>query len=349
MRHPITARTAAVLDRPRDLQVHRVEHWVEPGLGLEALLVLDDVTLGPAAGGVRTRRYHSVEHAFADAVALARAMTLKCALAGLAAGGGKCVVLDSSGLDRPRAFAYLGERIEALGGEFRTAGDLGTTAADLAAMASRCRYVHTDERGLAASVGRGLLRCVEACAAQRGVAVAGLHVAVQGAGAIGAAVAAALTAAGVRVTIADLDDARARAVAAATGADVTTAGQLLTLRCDVLAPCAIGGVIDLRVARALRAWAVCGAANNLLGSSDAEDVLVGRGILHVPDVVSSAGAVIDGVGETVMGLVDRTPMIDGLGATAARILAEAAATGERATEVAARLARVRLATAHAGP
>src|SRR5262245_3399538 len=180
---------------------HRVERLVavrDERSGLEALIVIDDVTLGPAAGGVRTRAYPSLDDAVADCARLARAMTVKCALGGLDAGGGKAVVLDRPGLDRPRAFAVLGERIAELGGLFRTAGDLGTTAADLAAMARFCRWVHTDESNLAGAVARGLVRCVEACVRARAGAGAhriqldGLRVAVQGCGAIGAAVAEAL-------------------------------------------------------------------------------------------------------------------------------------------------------------
>jgi leucine dehydrogenase len=162
--------------------------WRDAASGLEAILVIDDDTLGPAAGGVRTRSYPSLAEARADAAALARAMTIKCALAGLDAGGGKCVVLDHPGLDRPRAFAELGARIAELGGGFRTAGDLGTTDADLAAMASTCAWVHAGS-DLAGAVARGVVRCIEACAAVRGVPVAGLAVAIQGCGAIGAAAA----------------------------------------------------------------------------------------------------------------------------------------------------------------
>src|SRR5688500_7461036 len=93
---------ASMLDRMRELEVDRVVLWRDARSGLEAILVIDDVTLGPAAGGVRTKEYLGPNEALADAAALARAMTLKCALAGLQAGGGKCVVLDHAGLDRAR-------------------------------------------------------------------------------------------------------------------------------------------------------------------------------------------------------------------------------------------------------
>jgi len=331
-----------MLDRMRDLEVDRAILWRDAASGLEAILVIDDVTLGPAAGGVRTRAYLGPDEALADAAALARAMTLKCALAGLAAGGGKCVVLDHAGLDRARAFTVLGERVAELRGLFRTAGDLGTTAADLAAMAARCPWVHTDEHGLADAVARGLLRCLAACAAQRGVEVRGLRVAVQGAGAIGGAVTRALVAAGVEVTISDVDDDRARALAVATGARIADPAAILTLPVDVVAPCAVGGAIDTAVATQLRAWAVCGAANNLLASPDAEDTLVARDVIVVPDVIASAGGVIEGIGRTVMDLPDRTPLIDALGDTARAVLDEARTSGARPSAIAERLALARI-------
>lgn len=322
--------------------------WRDASCGLTAVLAIDDLTLGPGAGGVRTRAYAGLAEALAEASALARAMTRKCALAGLAAGGAKAVVLDHPGLDRPRAFARLGRFVAELGGVFRTAGDLGTSADDLAAMATTCPYVHVEERGLAKAVARGLVGCVAACADRRGRGLAGLRVAIQGCGSIGAAVAGALRGAGAALTVADVDAARAARVAAATGARVVPASAVLFEEVDVVAPCAIGGVITPTTAASLRAWAVCGAANNILDGVAAARVLADRGILHVPDEVASAGAVIEGIGRSVMGLADRTPLIDGLGATARSLLAEAAASGELPVVLAARRARARVAAGRAG-
>lgn len=293
---------------------------VDPPSGLEALIVLDDLTLGPAAGGVRTMRYESVLDGLTDAMDLARAMTHKCALAGLAAGGGKAVVLDGEGLDRPRAFEVLGERIERLGGLFRTAGDLGTTLRDLEAMARRTRFVHLEEAALTGAVARGLLRCIEACAARQRRAVPGLRVAVQGCGAIGSAVARTLAEAGAEITVSDIDPERAQSVAGEIGARVVDPGELLTSDADIIAPCARGKVMTPGVAERLRAWAVCGAANNILASPEAGWALRRRGVLFVPDVIASAGAVVEGIGKTVMGLDDRTSLIDRLGETASEVL-----------------------------
>lgn len=325
----------------------RVITVVDEMSGLRAFIAIDDTTLGPAAGGVRTMRYPSVTHALRDVLGLARAMTRKCSLAGLDAGGGKAVVLLHDGLKREAAFKRLGQVIEELGGLFRTAGDLGTTEADLHAMASSSRYVHTDERNLAAAVGRGLVRCIEACAAVRGVASSGLTVAIQGAGSIGASTARAVAAAGMQVILADVDHARAMRVASEIAeARVVDPGEILLERADVIAPCAIGGVITHDVARSMHAWAVCGGANNALASEDVAHVLATRRVLHVPDPIASAGAVIDGIGRSVMKLDDPTSLIDRLGTTAREVLEEAVATGKTPVEVAERRALDRIATRH---
>ena len=320
----------------------RCRLWSDPASGLRAILVIDDLTLGPAAGGVRTRVYPSLGAAAEDCAKLARAMTIKCALAGLDAGGAKLVVMDQPELDRPRAFARLGQLVDELDGQFRTAGDLGTTKRDLEAMATNCRFVHTDESGLADAVAGALLRCIEACASTRGVAVASLCVAVQGVGVIGEAVARRLAAAGARILLADLDRDRALRVASELGAERADPLALLTANTDILAPCAVGGVIGGEEARTLRAWAVCGAANNILADDSAAKILSDRGVLFVPDPVASAGAVIEGVGRSVMGLEDPGPLIDALGVTALEILRESATSGEPTPVVAERRARIRI-------
>ena len=196
-----------VAARVRELGPERVERIYEPELGLLAYVVLDSTVLGPAAGGVRTRAYASELAVAEDACRLARAMTYKCALGGIDAGGGKVVVRASPALKREEAFAALGRLVDSLDGDLRTAGDYGTTDADLAAMGSR--YVHSDTATLSGSVARGVLRCAEAIADVKGrPGLSGLRAAVQGVGDIGAAVARAFTEAGAQVCIADVDEAR---------------------------------------------------------------------------------------------------------------------------------------------
>lgn len=321
---------------------HRIEHG---DCGLLAFVVIDDTSLGPAAGGIRTRSYASEDAVLADAQALARAMTYKCALAGLPAGGGKGVVRLTADLDRERGFERLGEFIESLGGEFLTAGDMGTTLADLRVMARRTAHVYTDGAALSEAVGRGCVRAMQACVAIRdpgSEGLGGVRVAVQGCGTVGAAVARAARLAGAEILLADVRAEVAEDLAAELGGEVVDAARILEVEVDILAPCAVGGVLTPETAVRLRADAVCGAANNILSSDDVEEILIERGILWVPDALSSAGAVIFGVGRRVVGLDDCGPLIDRVFDTTRQVIIEARRRRWPAGRVARELAERRI-------
>ncbi|WP_375398016.1 Glu/Leu/Phe/Val dehydrogenase dimerization domain-containing protein [uncultured Sphingomonas sp.] len=323
----------------------RVLALSDPASGLKALVALDDLTLGPACGGIRTMRYSGVGEALADAQRLAAAMTLKCAIAGLPAGGGKTVVLDHPGLDRAAAFGRLGEFIESLGGLYRAAGDLGTRQEDLLRAAERTRYVNTTGARLGEATGEGVVNCIRALAAHRGREITGLSVAVQGCGLIGSGVARLLAAAGATLVVADVDAGAAERLAREVGGEAVGAGAILQAPVDVVSPCATGGVITTAAAGAMRAWGVCGGANNQLGDSGALPTLVARGISYVPDFLASAGAVIDGIAREV-GDGNGDALIARLHDTAAEVLAESALTGEDTDAVARRMARRNIAQGH---
>lgn len=288
--------------------------WQDEASGLRAIGVMDDLTLGPAAGGIRTQPYPSLRHALEDANELARTMTVKCALAGLKAGGGKIVVLEPNAWNREAAFAALGERLQDLAGRFQAGGDLGTTPDDLACAAQKCDHVHADVQLTTSGVGRSVLACLRAAVHHRDPSrnISDLHVAIQGCGAIGKQVALALTGAGARCTVTDHDEARAKALAAEIGATVVSTEDIYQIDADVFSPCGSGKVITSSRASELKAWAICGGANNPLAGETVGAELVQRNILFVPDVISSAGAVIQGVSSQVMGIKDPTSLIDAL-------------------------------------
>ena len=326
--------------------VARALHIQDPRAGLDAFLVLDDLTLGPAAGGIRTLAYPSAQDALEDAMRLARAMTIKCAVAGLDVGGGKAVVMARPTLDRELAFATLGRVIQDLGGAFRTGGDVGTGGSDLRVMALHTEYVHVDESVLGDAVARGLVACMGAACRHGGLGeLPAWSVAIQGCGTIGSALARMLASAGARIFVADLDEDRATGVARSTGAVVVAPDDIVEMPCDIFSPCALGGVITVEVANRLQAGVVCGGANNVLADGDAETALADRGILFVPDTLASAGAAIEGIGRTVMGLPDRGPLIDALGPRTREVLDRAAREGRRATDVVEAIARGRIASA----
>jgi leucine dehydrogenase len=335
--------SSEIFEGMRAAGAHRLMLLNDPESGLRAVIALDSLDLGPAVGGVRTRAYASDLDATSDAAALARAMTLKCAIAGLDAGGGKTVVEVHPEMDRTAAFRRLGRYVQDLGGLYRCAGDLGTTAGDLAVMAGETEYVNTGEVELGQAAARGVSNCIRACARHAGRdGLAGLRVVVQGCGSMGAATARELAREGAHVAVCDIDEARARGLADEIGGEVIAPEEALLAQADVIAPCAAGGVITEAVARDVRAWAVCGAANNQLVSAEAGRILAARGVLFVPDFVSSAGAVIAGVAPGMMG-ADPAPLVEALEATARHILERAGRDGQPPTEVAEAMALERIA------
>ena len=168
----------------------------------------------------------------------------------------------------------------------------------------------------------------------------------QGLGAVGARVAELAAEAGAELLVADVDPKRCRA-AAARGARVVSPAEVTRTRCDVLVPCATGGLIDARVARTLPCAVVAGAANNQLADADAARVLTRRGIVYAPDFVANAGGAIHLVGREVLGWTEdqvtrRTLQI---GQTLRRVFADARTYGITTEQAAHDLAARRLSDA----
>ncbi|MFG0317194.1 MAG: Glu/Leu/Phe/Val dehydrogenase dimerization domain-containing protein [Planctomycetota bacterium JB042] len=303
--------TADALGPPA--RVHRLD---DEASGLVAFFVLDDLSLGPAFGGIRMRGYRDDREAREDAAGLARQMTLKCSFAELDAGGGKAVVRADRLVDRARACRVLGDFVESLGGEFRTAGDFGTTRTDLERIAERTRYVvdpaDLELFGEASAV--GLEAAVTRCAARLGFdGLDGVRVLVQGVGDIGGPLARRLARSGARVTVADPDPVAIDRLRATAAVDVVPPDRALSTETDVLAPCAVGGVLDLETARRLPARAVVPGANRVLASERAGDLLWERGVLVAPDFVVNAGAVIRGALDVLRGAPAREDELAAIG------------------------------------
>ena len=260
--------------------------------GLRAVITIDSTRLGPAFGGIRRYRYASEADMLADGQRLARSMSRKCALAGVEAGGAKTVVWHLPEVDWARAYDVLGLRIDALGGEYVAGPDVGTGPVELAAVRRQTSHVNPEGNDAGASTAAGVLAGLRGVAIVRGRGPD--RIAVQGLGAVGLAVCKAMRADGVEVVGADVDGA-AVARAAELGVKIVAPEDIAVVDCDVFVPCAMGQGLDVATVQRLACAAVCGSANDQLVDAAAADRLHARGILHAPDIVVSAGAVIEGV------------------------------------------------------
>ncbi|MBL8730386.1 MAG: Glu/Leu/Phe/Val dehydrogenase [Planctomycetes bacterium] len=312
-----------------------------------AIVAVHDTRLGPAHGGIRRWRYADLGAALADAVALAQAMTWKCALAEIAAGGGKSVILDRDGLDRAAAYRLVGRTVAQLGGRYFTGPDVGTGDDDLRVVADETRFVALDRDGagpgdLTAATATGVFAALTALAERLHTPVGRLRVAVQGLGAVGQQLCRQLHAAGAQLVVSDVVPARAEAAAAAFGATVVAPADILAEPCDVLAPCALGGVLSDAVCERLTARGVCGAANNIFAGDSAATILHRRGVPVVPDFVANAGALIQGATWHLHGERVGEARLQRIARTAGELLDRAVAENVPPSVLALRVARERV-------
>ncbi len=274
------------------MQVHTCQ---DPKVGLRAVIAIDDTTLGPALGGVRWKAYASEADAATEARRLAAGMTLKNAAAELPYGGGKSVILDTGEpVDRTAVLHAFGAFVAQLDGSYIPGVDMGTTTGDLAEIGAIAPDVacSTEDPSPWTALGtwaaiRSAVRHTDGAAT-----LAGVRVAVQGAGHVGANLALLLAEDGADVIVADVDAERAQTLADQIGGRAVDAGAILTVPCDVLAPCAVARVIDAGSVDALRCRVVAGAANDLLDDAGCADLLARNDIVYVPDFLANAGGVI---------------------------------------------------------
>ena len=334
-----------------DFDAHEDVHvFSDPASGLRAIIAIHSTHLGPAAGGTRFWHYADSADALTDALRLSRGMSFKNAMAGLPMGGGKGVILADEGRTKsPELLAAFGRAIDSLGGRYVTAEDVGMGEADLVAIGRATRHVS----GLPVGQGRaggdpgpstatGVFLGVKAAikrALSRGEA-SGVHVAIQGVGSVGGGLARHLAREGARLTLADVDRAKAERLAGELGADVVDATTILSTEADVVSPCALGAVLDEESIAALRCAVVAGGANNQLATPADGDHLHARGILYAPDYVINAGGIIN-VSLEYLGLGDRAEVNARVAQIPGRletIWAESAASGKAPARVADRMA-----------
>ena len=286
-----------------DFDEHEVVHFVhDRDRGLTAIIALHSTHLGPAAGGTRFWHYAQPGAAMRDALRLSRGMSYKNAMAGLPMGGGKAVIL--AGEDRrktPEMLAAFGDAVDALGGKYVTAEDVGIAVEDMVAVKQRTDYVS----GLPAAEGEaggnpgpftalGIYLGIKAAVQHKlgKDSVEGVHVALQGVGSVGGGVARLLAKDGARLTLADISADEVDALGRELGAEVVAPDAIMAVGCDVFSPNALGAILDEEGIARLDCAIVAGGANNQLARAGNGTMLAERGILYAPDYVINAGGII---------------------------------------------------------
>ena len=232
-------------------------------------------------------------------------MSYKSALAGLPFGGGKAIIFgNGEGIDREKIFRTHGRFVDSLAGRFITAQDVGTDADDMEYIRMETPYV----AGLRAGAGDpspmtayGVFRALQASAMHRwgSLDLSKRTISIQGCGKTGYLLAKMLSETGAKLLASDIDPGKVKKAVDDFGATAIPHDQILGVQADILAPCALGGVLNDETIPELKVRIVVGSANNQLLEDRHGDELHDIDILYVPDYLANAGGIIGGCQELI--------------------------------------------------
>jgi leucine dehydrogenase len=270
--------------------------------GLRAIIAIHDTTLGPALGGCRMYPYASEDEAVVDVLRLARGMTYKAAASGLNLGGGKSVIIGDPNEDKSEElFRSFGRYLETLGGRYIVAEDVGTSTEDMENIRIETSHVvgvdvtHGGSGDPSPFTALGVLHGMRACAEEvfGDASLEGRTVAVQGLGHVGSNLCDLLQREGASLIVTDVNPRHVERTVAVFGAKPVEPGEILSIPCDVFAPCALGAVVNDDTLPNFRCSIIAGSANNVLLEPRHGEALAERGILYAPDYVINAGGLIN--------------------------------------------------------
>lgn len=270
----------------------------DPECQLRAIIAIHNTQLGPSLGGCRFLEYDTDEAAIKDATRLAKGMSYKAAMAEVPQGGGKSVIIKPKGpFDRKVLFSAFGQFINTLGGRYITAVDSGSHIDDMETIAQQTPHVSgTKTLGgdPSPATALGVFEGIKSCIKKRyGTdALTGIHVAIQGIGNVGYALAEQLHQAGASLTVADINASTLTRAKDQFNATVVSPETIHQVACDVFAPCGLGGAINPSSLSQFHCKAIAGSANNQLTDETLGIELQRQGILYAPDYVINAGGLI---------------------------------------------------------
>ncbi len=272
----------------------RVVHATNDTSKLDCVISIHNTKLGPSLGGVRSWTYNSFEEQKNDALRLSEAMTLKNSVCGINFGGGKAA-LNLKGIKKtPELYQSYAEAVDLLGGVYLTAGDVGTFKEDLIECSKATKFVYGINVETSAPTAKGIYNSIKST--YRFIddkkRLSDLHVAISGVGKVGSKLAKLLSKSGSRITAANIKHEVIKKLKKEIMINEVYPDKLFSTPCDVVSPCALGGVINKSNKETLKCKAIVGAANNQLDDVDTGTWLLKNNIIYSPDYLVNSGGVI---------------------------------------------------------
>lgn len=291
----------AVFEKIQADNYEQIVYCHDDRVGLKAIIALHNTALGPATGGCRMWNYRSEDEALTDVLRLSKGMTYKNSISNLQLGGGKSIIIGDVSQKTPELLKRFGEFVETLKGRYITAKDVGIDSSDLKTIKSKTHHIlgiagEANSSGdpspvTAWGVYNGMLACAEK--AFGGKSLKGLHVAMQGLGAVNYGLLKYLAQEGAKVTACDINADAVERAKKEFGVQIASPESIYDVACDIFSPGALGAVINPQTIPRLKCKVVAGAANNQLATEKDGEELVKRGILYAPDFAINAGGVIN--------------------------------------------------------
>ncbi len=271
-------------------------------VGLRAIISIHSSVLGPATGGTRMWDYGTEAEALTDVLRLSEGMTYKAAMAGLAWGGGKAVLIgDSKTQKTPAMLQRFGEFVDRLGGNYITAKDVGIGADDLRQVKLKTRHVLGIEGDPGSSgdpspatawgVYQGMQSSALAAFGTR--SLKGLKIALQGLGSVSYYLLDYLAQAEAAVVGCDIDLAMVDRAVKKFGIEIVRPDEIYDVKCDIFSPSALGASVNAKTLPRIQAKVIAGAANNQLATPDEGHEIMRRGMIYAPDYVINGGGLIN--------------------------------------------------------
>jgi leucine dehydrogenase len=294
-----------VFDHPEFDNHEQVVFCNDKESGLKAIIAVHNSNLGPGAGGIRMWPYESFDAALYDVLRLSKGMSYKSAMAGLACGGGKSVIIGDPKMSLEekepmfRAFAHF---LQSLSGRYWAAEDVGTSVDVIRIIMEESDYVFglPDGSGdpspfTALGVFEGIKAAVKHQLGRDDLK--GIRIAVQGVGHVGYYLCKHLHEAGAELFVTDINQEALNKTAADFGATIVEPDAIYGLDVDIYSPNALGASLNDKTIPQLKVSIVAGAANNQLKEPRHGDILHEKGVLYAPDYVINAGGMINASGD----------------------------------------------------
>ncbi len=283
----------------------RVIEATDSKSSLHCLIAIHDTTLGPSLGGARIYPYKQKEDAIEDVLRLSKGMTYKSALVENGFGGGKSVIIADPKKDKTeQLLETFGQVINSLKGQYIVAEDVGSSVEDMLVIRRQTPYVAalpTEKSSGDPSrfTAWGVFRGMQAMAMKlwKSPSLRNRRIAIQGLGHVGSRLADLLFWEGAKLTFSDVDIEKITRMAKEYGADIVLPDDFLAYPCDILSPCALGGILNKQTIPYLKCQAIAGSANNQLLERGDGRRIKDRGILYAPDFVINAGGIINAAAE----------------------------------------------------